>query len=146
MPGLSEEHRAKAIAILAQVRSEMLAVTGEDRELLHQMRRYIAKRLEFDERGTPTQRRKLKDQVSKRQRGLCAVCREKLPERGAELDRFKAIDGYTVANTQLLCQACHRNVEAQRGLVEPVRTARAIKPEVDPAIDASETEGSEGAS
>lgn len=115
MPGLSDEHRAKAIEILTEVRSRMLAITGEDRELLHQMRRYIAKRLEFDERGTPTQRRKLKSLVSKRQRGLCAICREKLPETGAELDRFKAIDGYTVANTQLLCHPCHRKVAEDRG-------------------------------
>jgi len=122
MPGLSEEHRAKAIAILEQVRSEMQAVAGEDREVLHQLRRYVGKRLEFDERGTPTQRRKLKDQVAKRQRGLCSVCQEKLPKRGAELDRFKAIDGYTAANTQLVCQACHRKVQAERGFI----TAEAV--------------------
>ena len=115
MPGLSEDHRVKAIAILTHVRSEMLAVVGENRELLHQMRRYIAKRLEFDERGTPTQRRKLKDLVWKRQRGLCALCKEDLPERGAELDRFIAMDGYTIANTQLVCHACHRRVQEERG-------------------------------
>ncbi len=115
MVSLPEEQRARAIAILGYVRSELAAATGEDRELLHRMRRYIAKRLEFDERGTPTQRRKLKDQIWKRQRGLCAVCREPLPERGAELDRFKAIDGYTAANTQLVCQKCHRRVQEERG-------------------------------
>jgi hypothetical protein len=118
MPELSEEHRIKAIAILAQIRSEMLAISGDDRELLHQMRRYIAKRLEFDERGTPTQRRKLKDLVWKRQRGLCALCKKELPERGAELDRFKAIDGYTVENTQLVCHTCHRRVQEERGFLE----------------------------
>ena len=114
MPGLSEDHRQKAIAILAYIRSEMNAATGEDRELLHHMRRYIAKRLEFDERGTPTQRRKLKDQVAKRQHNLCNLCHEKLPTRGAELDRLKAIDGYTAANTQLLCPPCHRKTQATR--------------------------------
>ncbi|WP_263382908.1 HNH endonuclease [Granulicella arctica] len=114
MPELSPEDRARALAILAQVRAEILAVAGEDRELSFQMKRYIAKRLEFDERGTPTQRKKLKEQMLKKQGGLCALCREKLPQRGAELDRFKAIDGYTVENTQLVCPACHRKAQRTR--------------------------------
>ena len=115
MPTLPEEMRTKALAILEQVRREIALSTGEDRELIHQMRRYIAKRLEFDERGTPTHRRKLKDQVRKRQHGLCAICAEPLPEQGAELDRFLAIEGYTAANTQLLCQTCHRTIQQERG-------------------------------
>jgi hypothetical protein len=115
MATLSDEDRAKAIAVLAELRARITEVAGEDRERLFQVRRYILKRLEFDERGTPTQRRKLKDAKRKSQRGLCAVCGEKLPERGAELDRFKAIDGYTAANTQLLCHGCHQKAELDRG-------------------------------
>jgi hypothetical protein len=114
MPELSVENRAKTLPILKRVRDEIAAVAGEDKELIFQMKRYIAKRLEFDERGTPTQRRKLKDQMWKKQRGLCALCKEKLPERGAELDRFKAIDGYTMENTQLVCHLCHRRVQEER--------------------------------
>jgi hypothetical protein len=115
MPTLSEEDRAKAIAILVQLRARIAEVAGEDRERLFQVRRYIVKRLEFDERGTPTQRRKLKDQKWKSQRGLCALCQEKLPERGAELDRFRAIEGYTAENTQLLCRLCHEKAAEDRG-------------------------------
>jgi hypothetical protein len=115
MAALSHEDRAKAITILEELRERIAAVAGDDRERLFQMRRYILKRLEFDERGTPTQRRKLKDQKWKMQRGLCAMCEEKLPERGAELDRFKAIDGYTAGNTQLVCRSCHQKAEEARG-------------------------------
>jgi hypothetical protein len=115
MGALSEEDRAKAIAILESVRGQLGAIAGEDRERLFQVRRYILKRLEFDERGTPTQRRKLKDTKRKMQRGLCAMCQSELPERGAELDRFRAVDGYTAANTQLVCHTCHQKAEEERG-------------------------------
>jgi hypothetical protein len=114
MASLSDEDRAKAIAILESVRSSLGEIAGEDRKRLFQARRYILKRLEFDERGTPTQRRKLKDTKRKLQRGLCAMCHSELPERGAELDRFKAMDGYTAANTQLVCHNCHLKAEEER--------------------------------
>jgi hypothetical protein len=116
MASLSEEDRAKAIAILELVRERIAEAAGEDRELLFQVRRYVLKRLEFDERGTPTQRRKLKEEKRKWQKGLCAVCEAVLPARGAELDRFRAIDGYTAENTQLVCHACHQKAEEERGL------------------------------
>jgi hypothetical protein len=115
MGALSEEDRAKAIAILGELRGRIAGVAGDDRERLFQVRRYILKRLEFDERGTPTQRRKLKHVKRKMQRGLCAVCHGELPELGAELDRFKAIDGYTAENTQLVCHGCHQKAEEERG-------------------------------
>ena len=116
MASLSDEDRAAAIAILEELRGRIATVVGEDRERLFQMRRYILKRLEFDERGTPTQRRKLKDAKRKSQRGLCALCQAPLPERGAELDRFRAMDGYTARNTQLVCHSCHQKAEAERGV------------------------------
>ncbi len=112
MPELSEENRTKAIALLEELRAKIEAVSGGDEALRFQMKRYIAKRLEFDERGTPTHRRRLKAQKRVSQRGLCASCEEELPERGAELHRARAIDGYTVENTSLLCPRCHGNAEA----------------------------------
>ena len=117
MAALSEEDRARAIGILERVRAEIDAVACEDAELRFQVRRYVVKRLEFDERGTPTQRRKLKDQKWKFQRGLCYECGEPLPKRGAELHRLRAMDGYTEANTRLLCQACHRKAEVGEAAV-----------------------------
>jgi hypothetical protein len=116
MASLSDEDRAAAITILDELRGRIATVAGEDRERLFQIRRYILKRLEFDERGTPTQRRKLKDAKRRSQRGLCALCQGPLPERGAELDRFRAIDGYTARNTQLVCHSCHQKAEAERGV------------------------------
>lgn len=115
MPELLDENRAKAVVILERLRVDILAAAAGDRDLIFQMKRYISKRLEFDERGTPTHRRKLKELMWKKQGGLCAQCKTGLPERGAELDRFKAMDGYTVQNTQLLCHTCHMKVQELRG-------------------------------
>jgi hypothetical protein len=115
MASLSEVDRDKAIAILEEVRARIVEAVGNDRERLFQMRRYILKRLEFDERGTPTQRRRLKEQKRRSQRGLCALCQGELPQRGAELDRFRAVDGYTAGNTQLVCHSCHQKAESERG-------------------------------
>jgi hypothetical protein len=98
MAALSEEDRAKAIGILERVRGEIDAVAGEDAELRFQVRRYVVK--------------------WKFQRGLCYECGERLPKRGAELHRLRAMDGYTEANTQLLCQACHQKAEVGTGSVE----------------------------
>ena len=111
MASLSDEDRQKAIAILDQTRAQIEAAAADDPELRFQLRRYILKRLEFDERGTPTQRRKLKDLKRKFQRGLCYECGEPLPAKGAELHRLSAIEGYTEANTRLLCRACHQRAQ-----------------------------------
>ena len=115
MPVLPDEARARILPILEKLRLDLQEASGGNDEILFSMKRYIAKRLEFDERGTPTQRRKLKDQKWKSQRGLCAGCKGELPERGAELDRFRAIDGYTTENTQLVCHTCHRRAQEERG-------------------------------
>jgi hypothetical protein len=112
VPALSDAQRPQAIALLAELRAGIDTAAGGDETLRFQLRRYIAKRLEFDERGTPTQRRKLKQQKVKYQRGLCAMCSEPLPQRGAELHRLKALDGYTPANTMLLCRGCHERAQA----------------------------------
>ncbi len=114
MPELLPSDREKAILLLTSLREQIRLAANDNPDLIFQMKRYIAKRLEFDERGSPTQRRKLKDLMRKRQKGLCAVCQNKLPERGAELDRFVAIVGYTAANTQLLCRDCHQATQQAR--------------------------------
>ena len=115
MPALGDDDRATAMEILEQVRAQLQAAAGEDAELRFQLRRYVIKRLEFDERGTPTQRRKLKEQKRRFQRGLCYECAQPLPEKGAELHRLQAMSGYTAENTRLLCRACHARVAEQMG-------------------------------
>ena len=114
MPILPDADRAKVLPILEKLRVDLQEASGGVEEILFSMKRYISKRLEFDERGTPTQRRKLKDLKRKSQRGLCAGCSGELPQRGAELDRFRAIDGYTAENTQLVCHSCHRKAQEER--------------------------------
>jgi hypothetical protein len=86
MPQLTEDQREWVLPILASVRAALEHEAAGNGELLHQMRRYIAKRLEFDERGTPAQRRKLHELKWKTQKGICALCPNELPIRGAELD------------------------------------------------------------
>jgi hypothetical protein len=115
MPALTEEQREKVLPILAKVREDLHLASGGDITVLHQMRRYVAKRLEFDERGTPTERRKLHELKWKKQRGLCAICQKDLPERGSELDRLEAIKGYTEENTRLLHHDCHRQAQEAKG-------------------------------
>src|SRR5579875_1566047 len=100
MPALTAEQRDKVLPLLAYVRKGLEEAAAGDDVLIHQMRRYVAKRLEFDERGTPSERRKLHELKWKRQRGLCAACDEPLPERGSELDRLVAHLGYTEENTR----------------------------------------------
>jgi hypothetical protein len=112
MPELSEPHRLAARALLDDLRAKIDEASAGDEALRFQIKRYIAKRLEFDERGTPTHRRRLKQQKRESQRGLCASCEDPLPERGAELHRARARDGYTVENTSLICARCHANAEA----------------------------------
>ena len=114
MPELRIEDRDKMLSLLDRIKEELRVASGGDPKTLHQMRRYVMKRLEFEERGTPMQRRKLKDQKWKRQRGLCEVCKEDLPERGAELDRLDPLLGYTDENTRLICHACHRKAQEDR--------------------------------
>lgn len=112
MPELSEVDREKARMLLGELRSKINEVAAGDEALRFQMKRYIAKRLEFDERGTPTYRRRLKGQKRESQRGLCASCEEELPAAGAELHRVRATAGYTQENTRLLCSRCHANAGA----------------------------------
>jgi len=75
------------------------------------MRRYVYTRLIHDEKGTPMHRRILKMKKMISQKGLCAICRKKLPKKGAELDRRTAMLGYTEKNTRLV----HHNAIGRAG-------------------------------
>jgi hypothetical protein len=82
---------------------------GVDRELRFALNRKLYKELSYVERGKPMNRRLLKLKKYGHQRGLCGHCGKELPESGrnAHLDRFSAIEGYTMENTELIHSECH---------------------------------------
>jgi hypothetical protein len=113
-PHLSDEVLKKVRELLDRVRSELKQAASEDPKTLHHARRYLMKRLEFDERGTPGDRTKLKLTLMAKQRGICSYCGEPLPPRDSELDRTDSILGYTEDNCKLVHHACHRKAQAAK--------------------------------
>ena len=90
-------------------------LAGDDAELLFALRRRLYTRLMHLERGTPMHRTKLKRLKWKTQEGKCAICGGAMEQKGSELDRFKASDGYTVENTRLIHHECHVADQAAKG-------------------------------
>lgn len=112
---LTKDELAKANSLLSRIREELASLAGGDADLLFAYRRKVAKMLVYDERSGPMLRRKLKAAKRTEQNGLCALCGDALPAKYVVLDRFRAVDGYTPANTRLLCEACDRKVQIERG-------------------------------
>jgi hypothetical protein len=100
--------------LLTQVRSRLVELTNGDPDYHWALRRKLAKELVYDERSKPMQRRALKTRKRKAQSGLCAVCQTSLPELGSVLDRTRAMDGYTDANTRLICPACDARLQSEK--------------------------------
>ena len=100
--------------LLAEVRSRLTALADGDQDYHWALRRKLAKELTYDERSKPMQRRALKARKRKAQVGLCTECKALLPEIGAVLDRFKAMDGYTDANTRLICPTCDTRIQTAK--------------------------------
>ncbi|SRR6266480_5584376 len=98
----------------AFVTSRLQEISGGDAELLWALRRKLVKSLSYGERGTPMHRRGIKALKRAEQQGLCAICRQPLPERDCILDRLQAMRGYTVENTRLLCRDCDFKVQSER--------------------------------
>jgi hypothetical protein len=111
----AEERDSLATPLLSDVRARLLTLAGDDEALHWALRRKVYKELTYDERGSPMYRRALKAKKRKAQDGLCNVCREALPDRGAHLDRFEAMKGYTEENTQLLCPRCDTGKQRAKG-------------------------------
>lgn len=108
------ERESHFMPLIATVRSLLLEAAAGDPNLHWALRRKLAKELVYDERSKPMDRKILKRKKRAEQQGLCAGCKTALPDRGAVLDRFEAMLGYTASNTQLLCLSC--DVEKQRRL------------------------------
>jgi 5-methylcytosine-specific restriction endonuclease McrA len=103
--------------LLECVRQRLVALSGDDRDLLFAYRRKIAKELTYDERRKPMVRHALKRRKYKEQDGLCAICGNELPVKYTVLDRLNAADGYSAENTRLIHQECDQRVQAERGYV-----------------------------
>jgi hypothetical protein len=112
---LTKDELARARALLDEIREKLLALSADDKDLLFAYRRKIGKELIYDERSSPSARRRLKRLKRIEQNGICALCPNPLPERYAVLDRLAAPAGYTPDNTRLICEACDRRVQEATG-------------------------------
>jgi hypothetical protein len=111
---LDAEELKKASELLSYIRDRLKEFSHDDPLLLFAYRRKIAKELQYDERGKPGARGKLKAMKWGLQNGKCAECSEKLPVKYSELDRKVAADGYTVENTELVHAKCHQARQAAK--------------------------------
>lgn len=113
-PILTKEQRITLFQpLFASVLERLTELSGGDSNLLFALRRKLAKELQYQERGTPRHRGLLKVAKRAQQNGLCAICHKSLPEKDTILDRMHAPDGYTAANTRLVCRTC--DYDAQKG-------------------------------
>jgi hypothetical protein len=114
-PRLTPEQLELARGLLDEVRTKLAVLSGGDKELLFAFRRKVFKELMHEERSKPMVRRRLKQFKMKEQEGICPLCNEPLPERGAVLDRSRAVEGYTPENTRLIHAACDVAYQAAKG-------------------------------
>ncbi|MGA3288440.1 MAG: hypothetical protein ABSD46_13580 [Bacteroidota bacterium] len=113
---LTEEEIKKLFTpLFSEVRKRLTALSRGKKDLRWALQRKLLKELIYDERGKPMYRRKLKEQKRLEQNNKCAVCGSKLPTKYSVLDRFKAMKGYTIKNTRLICQSCDTTIQQQRG-------------------------------
>lgn len=110
-PNLTDDVLRQVREVLDRVRTDLNAIAQADPKTLHHVRRHLMKRLEFDERGTPAQRSKLKLTLMAKQQGKCPMCPEPLPPRDSELDRKDPVLGYTEENCRLIHHHCHRKAQ-----------------------------------
>src|ERR1700733_13818795 len=106
--------------ILDHVRQRITETAKGEPVLTFALRRYVYKKLAYDERGTPAQRTKLKLQKLIEQDGKCAASNCLLPDRKMtkadepELDRIDPVKGYTIDNTTLVHHQCHRQSQDEK--------------------------------
>lgn len=114
---LSKEDGDWANELLDRIRVELNDRSAGDPVKLHLLRRKVAKKLVYDERSTPMQRKALKQRKMIEQNGICTICGKPLPELGyyAVLDRKIAHLGYTDENVNLVHADCDYEQQAKRG-------------------------------
>jgi ribosomal protein L44E len=111
---LDPEELKHANELLAFIRKRLERLSNGDPTLLFAYRRKIAKELQYDERGKPMLRRRLKAQKHAQQNGKCVHCGKQMPLLYSELDRKEAAAGYTLDNTDLVHAKCHQARQAAR--------------------------------
>jgi hypothetical protein len=112
---LTAEELSRANELLAEIRERLTSLAAGDPLLLFAYRRKVAKELQYDERGKPGARGKLKAMKWGQQNGKCVHCHEELPLEYSELDRKEAAAGYTQDNTELVHAKCHQDRQAAKG-------------------------------
>lgn len=115
---MTTDEIASVMELFEQVKSSLDDLAKGDQELLFAMRRRLYVRLSYEERNTPAYRTKLKASKLKQQSGKCAICGKSLDLKGSELDRTRAVDGYTEANTRLVHHECHVSDQASKGFTD----------------------------
>ncbi len=114
-PQLNSSQLEQANKEINRIRKDIDRLAKNDPDLIFAFRRKIQRTLMHDERGKPVERRKLKDTMWKKQRGLCAICKEELPEKYTELDRYVAKKGYVEGNVRLVHRECHIKSQSEKG-------------------------------
>jgi len=107
-PRLNEKQLLHARALFDEMEEKIQELSKRKTKLVFAYRRKLRKWLEYEERGTPTLRRKLKEIMWERQGGLCAICGKKMPKKEIELDRHDPVKGYKIKNVRLVHHRCHR--------------------------------------
>lgn len=115
-----EIDRGPRRGLLERIRAEIDQIAAGDSMTAFQVRRYIAKQLMYDERGTPTERKIKKALLYERQKGLCGLCGKPMEKKGNDLHRtHETWRGYDVdgpnPNTILLHGECHNRQQEERG-------------------------------
>ena len=110
---LTDEERAGLAPLLDDVRMKLRELARGDEGLHWALRRRFWNQLQYDERLRPQYRAALKRKKRIEQVGLCNICKQPLPANNAVLDRHDAMLGYTIENTQLLCEDCDREKQVK---------------------------------
>ncbi|SRR5712692_1755224 len=112
---LKSDELKHANELLTEIRKRLTSLAAGDPLLLFAYRRKVVKELEYDERGKPGARGKLKALKWGQQNGKCIHCGNEMPLKYSELDRKNAADGYTIENTDLVHAKCHQERQAAKG-------------------------------
>lgn len=112
---LNEAELAQARTLLADIRTLIAGIAGDDEGLRFALNRKVYKELSYDERGKPNARQSLKARQIKAQDGKCAACTQPLPETDTVLDRLLAQTGYVEGNVRVLCRRCDLKIQRERG-------------------------------